>query len=149
MESNLEKVSKLFGIEYIDKAIVVDQSPIGRTPRSNPATYTGIFTPIRDFFAELPEAREKGYKASRFSFNVSSAKGGGRCEACEGAGFNLIEMHFLPPVLVKCEVCQGKRFNRETLQVHYKKKNISDVLNLTIDEAANIFSKIFTRLPIN
>ena len=144
MEGNLEKVSKLLGVEYIDKAIVVDQSPIGRTPRSNPATYTGIFTPIRDFFAELPEARERGYKSSRFSFNVPAHRGGGRCEACEGAGFNLVEMHFLPPILVKCEVCRGKRFNRETLQVRYKKKNISDVLNLTIDEAISFFKDIYT-----
>jgi excinuclease ABC subunit A len=144
LEGNLENVSKLLGTEYIDKAIVVDQSPIGRTPRSNPATYTGIFTPIRDFFAELPEARERGYKASRFSFNVPSTRGGGRCEACEGAGFNLVEMHFLPPILVKCEICQSKRFNRETLQVRYKKKNISDVLDLTIDEAIPFFKDIYT-----
>ncbi|MDP3051895.1 MAG: excinuclease ABC subunit UvrA [bacterium] len=136
----LEKASKVFGAEYINKAIVVDQSPIGRTPRSNPATYTGIFTPIRELFAELPDSREKGYKASRFSFNVK----GGRCEACEGAGFNLIEMHFLPPVLVKCEVCQGKRFNRETLQVKHKKKNISEVLNMTVDEALGFFKDIYS-----
>jgi excinuclease ABC subunit A len=144
LEGNLENVSKLLGTEYIDKAIVVDQSAIGRTPRSNPATYTGIFTHIRDFFAEIPEARERGYKASRFSFNVPSVRGGGRCEACEGAGFNLIEMHFLPPILVKCEVCQAKRFNRETLQVKYKKKSISDVLALTIDEALPFFKDIYT-----
>jgi len=144
IEGPLAKASKLLGTEYIDKAVVVDQSPIGRTPRSNPATYTGIFSPIRDFFAELPEAREKGYSASRFSFNVAAIRGGGRCESCEGAGFNLIEMHFLPPILVKCEVCQGKRFNRETLQVRYKKKNISEVLNLTIDEALPFFKDIYT-----
>jgi len=144
IEGPLAKASKLLGTEYIDKAVVVNQSPIGRTPRSNPATYTGIFTPIRDFFAELPEAREKGYSASRFSFNVAAIRGGGRCESCEGAGFNLIEMHFLPPILVKCEVCQGKRFNRETLQVRYKKKNISEVLNLTIDEALPFFKDIYT-----
>ena len=136
--------AKLLGAEYIDKAIVVDQSPIGRTPRSNPATYTGIFTPIRDFFSQLEEARGRGYKPSRFSFNIPSGRGGGRCEACEGAGFNLIEMHFLPPVLVKCEVCQGKRFNRETLQVKYKKRSISDVLSLTVDEALLFFKDIYT-----
>lgn len=139
----LEKVTKVSGSEYLDKVVVVDQSPIGRSPRSNPATYTGIFTPIRDFFASLPEARERGYTASRFSFNVSSSRGGGRCEACEGAGFKLIEMHFLPPVLVKCEVCQGKRFNRETLQVKYKKKNISEVLELTVEEAVDYFKDIY------
>jgi excinuclease ABC subunit A len=140
----LESASKLLGAEYIDKAIVVDQSPIGRTPRSNPATYTGIFTPIRDFFSQLEEARERGYKASRFSFNVPVNRGGGRCEACEGAGFNLIEMHFLPPVLVKCDVCQGRRFNRETLGVKYKKKIVADVLNLTVDEALALFKDIYT-----
>jgi len=131
------------GSEYVDRVIVVDQSPIGRTPRSNPATYTGIFTPIREFFALLPEAAERGYTASRFSFNVSASRGGGRCEACEGAGANLIEMHFLPPVLVKCDVCGGKRFNRETLQVHYKGKNISEVLAMTIDEAVEYFKDIY------
>lgn len=137
--NSLENVGKISGSEYIDKVIVVDQSPIGRTPRSNPATYTGIFTPIREFFAQLEEARERGYSASRFSFNVA----GGRCEACSGAGFNLIEMHFLPPVLVKCEVCQGTRFNRETLRVKYKKKNISEVLTLTVDEALDFFKDIY------
>src|SRR3989338_963602 len=135
----LENVRQILGAEYVDKVIMVDQSPIGRTPRSNPATYTVIFTPIRHFFALLPEARERGYTASRFSFNLS----GGRCEACEGAGFNLIEMHFLPPVLVQCEVCHSKRFNRETLQVKYKKKNISEVLETTIDEAAEFFKNIY------
>lgn len=135
----LDGVSKILGTEYIDKVVMVDQSPIGRTPRSNPATYTGIFTPIRDFYAVLPEAREKGYNASRFSFNVK----GGRCEACQGAGHNLIEMHFLPPVLVQCEVCHGKRFSRETLQVKYKNKNISEVLNLTIDDAVDFFDGIY------
>jgi len=142
-EKSLENVSKILGSEYVDRVIVVDQSPIGRTPRSNPATYTGIFTPIREFFALLPEACERGYTASRFSFNVSSSRGGGRCEACEGAGANLIEMHFLPPVLVKCDVCQGKRFNRETLQVEYKGKNISEVLTMTIDEAMEYFKEIY------
>src|SRR3989338_3027107 len=139
----LGNVSRILGAEYIDKAIMVDQSPIGRTPRSNPATYTGIFTPIRQFFAQLPQARERGYAASRFSFNVSATNGGGRCEACQGAGHNLIEMHFLPPVLVQCEVCHGKRFNRETLQVKYKKKNISEILEMTIDEAADFFKNIY------
>jgi len=136
-KAKLENVKDLKGAEYINKVIVIDQSPIGRTPRSNPATYTGIFTPIRDFFASLPEARERGYSISRFSFN----RPGGRCEACEGAGANLIEMHFLPPVLVECEVCRGKRFNRETLQVKYKGKNIADILDLTIDEAVSHFGE--------
>lgn len=124
--------------------IIIDQSPIGRTPRSNPATYTSCFTPIRDFFAKLPESRARGYTPSRFSFNVEVSRGGGRCEACQGAGYNLIEMHFLPPVLVKCDVCQGKRFNRETLQVKYKGKNISDILNMSIDEALEFFNDIYT-----
>ncbi|MCL4437556.1 excinuclease ABC subunit UvrA [Patescibacteria group bacterium] len=135
----LEKASKISGSEYIDQVEIINQSPIGRTPRSNPATYTGIFTPIREFFAELPESREKGYSASRFSFNVP----GGRCEACEGAGFNLIEMHFLPPVLVPCEVCNGKRFNRETLQIKYKNKNIAEVLEMTVDETEEFFENIY------
>lgn len=138
-EDQLKNVSKIIGTEYIDKVIMVDQSPIGRTPRSNPATYTGIWTPIRDFYSQLPEAREKGYKPGRFSFNVA----GGRCESCKGAGHNLIEMHFLPPVLVECEVCHGKRFSRETLQVKYKDKNISDLLDLTIDEAKDFFDDIW------
>lgn len=125
------------GAEYINKIVIIDQSPIGRTPRSNPATYTGIFTPIRDFYASLPASQERGYSISRFSFN----RPGGRCEACQGAGANLIEMHFLPPVLVECEVCRGKRFNRETLQVKYKGKNIADVLDITIDEAVKLFSE--------
>ncbi len=134
-QAKLEDVKEIKGVEYINRVVVIDQSPIGRTPRSNPATYTGIFTPIRDFFASLPEARERGYTISRFSFN----RPGGRCEACQGAGANLIEMHFLPPVLVECEVCRGKRFNRETLQVKYKGKNIADILDLTIDEAIDHF----------
>lgn len=136
----LENVSKILGAEYLDRVVMVDQAPIGRTPRSNPATYTGIFTPIREFYASLEEARARGYSPSRFSFNVK----GGRCEACEGAGYKLIEMHFLPPVLVECEVCHGKRFNRETLQVKYKEKNIADVLKLTIDEAIDFFDGIYT-----
>ncbi|MBU1203247.1 excinuclease ABC subunit UvrA [Patescibacteria group bacterium] len=131
----LQDVTRIEGSEYISKVIVIDQSPIGRTPRSNPATYTGIFTPIRDFFALLPEARERGYSLSRFSFN----RPGGRCEACDGAGAKLIEMHFLPAVYVECDVCRGKRFNRETLQVKYKGKNIAEVLALTIDEAIDYF----------
>ncbi|MDD2732283.1 MAG: excinuclease ABC subunit UvrA [Candidatus Pacebacteria bacterium] len=139
MNKKLENVSRILGTEYIDKIVVINQSPIGRTPRSNPATYTGIFTPIRNFFAQLEEARGRGYSPSRFSFNVY----GGRCEACKGAGYNLIEMHFLPPVLVQCDVCHGKRFNRETLQVRYKKKNISEVLDMTVDEAYDFFKNIY------
>jgi len=134
-KNKLIDAAEIKGVEYINKVSVIDQSPIGRTPRSNPATYTGIFTPIRDFFAALPEARERGYSLSRFSFN----RAGGRCEACQGAGFNLIEMHFLPAVLVECEVCRGKRFNRETLQVEYKGHNISDVLDLSVEEAIKLF----------
>jgi excinuclease ABC subunit A len=136
--SNLEYASKVLGTEYVKRIVKIDQSPIGRTPRSNPATYTGVFTPIRDFYASLEEARIRGYTKSRFSFNVK----GGRCEACEGAGYKLVEMHFLPPVLVQCEVCKGKRFNKETLEVKYKGKNIADVLNLTIDEAYEFFKEI-------
>lgn len=134
-KKKLKGVSEISGCEYINKIALIDQSPIGRSPRSNPATYTGIFTPIRDFFAELPESKERAYTLSRFSFN----RPGGRCEACQGAGFNLIEMHFLPAVLVECEVCQGKRFNRETLQVEYKGHSIADVLNLSVDEAIELF----------
>lgn len=132
----LENVGTIKGLEYVNKVVVIDQTPIGRSPRSNPATYTGFFTAIRDFYASLPLSKERGYNISRFSFN----RPGGRCEACQGAGSNLIEMHFLPPVLVECEVCKGKRFNRETLQVKYKQKNISDVLNLSIAEAIKLFA---------
>lgn len=129
---------KIEGIENIDKVIRIDQSPIGRTPRSNPATYTGVFTYIRDLFAETPEARMRGYKAGRFSFNVK----GGRCEACQGDGLVKIEMHFLPDVYVECEECKGQRYNKQALEIHYKGKNISEVLTLTIDEAMMFFRHI-------
>lgn len=128
----------LRGLEQIDKAIVIDQSAIGRTPRSNPVTYTGAFGPIRELFAQLPAARVRGYDAGRFSFNVK----GGRCENCEGGGLIKIEMHFLPDVYVQCEVCHGRRYNRETLEITYKGKNIADVLDLTVDEAARFFRNI-------
>jgi len=126
------------GVEQIDKAIVIDQSAIGRTPRSNPVTYTGAFTHIRELFSQLPAARVRGYDAGRFSFNVK----GGRCENCEGGGLIKIEMHFLPDVYVECEVCHGKRYNRETLEITYKGKNIADVLDLTVDEAARFFRNV-------
>ena len=126
------------GLEFIDKFIEIDQTPIGRTPRSNPATYTGLFTMIRDFFAELPEAKIRGYKVGRFSFNVK----GGRCETCQGAGMKKIEMNFLPDVYVTCETCGGKRYNRETLEVHFKGKSISDVLNMSVVEAQQVFVDI-------
>ncbi|MDP9254308.1 MAG: excinuclease ABC subunit UvrA [Verrucomicrobiota bacterium] len=128
----------LHGVEQLDKAIVIDQSAIGRTPRSNPITYTGAFTPIRELFSQLPMARVRGYDAGRFSFNVK----GGRCENCEGGGLIKIEMHFLPDVYVECEVCHGQRYNRETLEITYKGKNIADVLNLTVDEAARFFRNV-------
>jgi len=126
------------GMEQIDKAIVIDQSAIGRTPRSNPVTYTGAFAPIRELFSQLPAARVRGYDAGRFSFNVK----GGRCENCEGGGLIKIEMHFLPDVYVECEVCHGERYNRETLEITYKGKNIADVLDLTVDEAARFFRNV-------
>jgi excinuclease ABC subunit A len=126
------------GVEQIDKAIVIDQSAIGRTPRSNPVTYTGAFAPIRELFSQLPAARVRGYDAGRFSFNVK----GGRCENCEGGGLIKIEMHFLPDIYVECEVCHGKRYNRETLEITYKGKNIADVLDLTVDEAARFFRNV-------
>ncbi len=132
------KYDRIEGIEYFDKVIAIDQSPIGRTPRSNPATYTGVFSHIRDLFASTPDAKERGYKSGRFSFNVS----GGRCENCEGDGIIKIEMHFLPDIYVPCEVCKGKRYNRETLQVKYKGKNIADVLDMTVDEACEFFEPI-------
>ena len=126
------------GIENVDKVIEIDQSPIGRTPRSNPATYTGAFTPIRDWFAGLPEAKARGYKPGRFSFNVK----GGRCEACQGDGVIKIEMHFLPDVYVECDVCKGKRYNRETLEVKYNGRSIADVLDLTVEEGVKEFSAV-------
>ena len=132
------KCKYINGIEYLDKVIDIDQSPIGRTPRSNPATYTGAFSPIREWFSGLPESRARGYSPGRFSFNVK----GGRCEACKGDGLIKIEMHFLPDVYVTCESCKGKRYNRETLEINFKGKNISDVLNLTVDEAFEFFSAV-------
>ncbi|HTJ49693.1 MAG TPA: excinuclease ABC subunit UvrA [Cyclobacteriaceae bacterium] len=126
---------KIEGLQHLDKVIEVDQSPIGRTPRSNPATYTGVFSDIRDLFTQLPEAKIRGYKTGRFSFNVK----GGRCETCEGAGLRLIEMEFLPDVYVPCETCKGKRYNRETLEVRFKGKSISDVLDMTVEEAVTFF----------
>ncbi len=126
------------GLEHLDKVIDVDQSPIGRTPRSNPATYTGVFSEVRNLFTQLPESKIRGYKPGRFSFNVK----GGRCETCQGAGVRTIEMNFLPDVYVQCETCGGKRYNRETLEVRFKGKSISDVLNMSIDEAVNFFENI-------
>ncbi|MDU6535715.1 MAG: ATP-binding cassette domain-containing protein, partial [Intestinibacter bartlettii] len=134
------KHKEIKGIENIDKIINIDQSPIGRTPRSNPATYTGIFDHIRDLFAMTNEAKARGYKKGRFSFNVK----GGRCEACKGDGIIKIEMHFLPDVYVPCEVCKGERYNRETLQVKYKDKTISDVLDMNVEEALEFFENIPT-----
>ena len=126
------------GIDHIDKVIQIDQSPIGRTPRSNPATYVGLFDDIRRLFADIPTARIRGYKPGRFSFNVS----GGRCEHCKGAGLRTIEMNFLPDVYVNCEVCNGKRYNRETLEIRYKGKSISDVLDMTINDAVDFFQNM-------
>ncbi len=126
------------GIEHIDKVVQIDQAPIGRTPRSNPATYTGVFAPIREIFAMLPESRERGYRPGRFSFNVK----GGRCEACQGDGLRRIEMNFLPDVYVTCEVCRGKRYNAETLAVRYKGYSISDLLDLPIEEALKVLENI-------
>ncbi len=130
------------GIEHFDKVINVDQSPIGRTPRSNPATYTGLFTPIRELMAEVPMARERGYGPGRFSFNVSQSSGGGRCEACQGDGMVKVEMHFLPDVYVPCDVCAGQRYNRETLEVLYKGKNIAQILELTVEAAHEYFKAV-------
>ena len=132
------KCKEIKGIENIDKIINIDQSPIGRTPRSNPATYTGVFDHIRDIFATTNEAKLRGYQKGRFSFNVS----GGRCEACQGDGVLKIEMHFLPDVYVPCEVCKGKRYNKETLEVKYKGKSISDILDMTVEEALEFFSNV-------
>jgi excinuclease ABC subunit A len=132
------KVKDIFGLELCDKVIDIDQSPIGRTPRSNPATYTGLFTPIRELFANTPEARARGYQLGRFSFNVR----GGRCEACQGDGLIKVEMHFLPDIFVICDVCKGKRYNRETLEVLYKGKNIHEILDMTVEEASSFFAAV-------
>ncbi len=132
------KHKEIKGLEHIDKVITIDQSPIGRTPRSNPATYTGLFTPIRELFTQVPESRIRGYKAGRFSFNVK----GGRCEACQGDGLVKIEMNFLPDVYVECDECHGKRYNREALDIHWKGKNISDVLNMTVEHAMRFFANV-------
>ncbi|HEX2641284.1 MAG TPA: hypothetical protein VHL50_11950, partial [Pyrinomonadaceae bacterium] len=129
---------RIEGLDLVDKIIEIDQTPIGRTPRSNPATYTGLFTPIRELYAMLPESRTRGYKAGRFSFNVK----GGRCEACEGDGMKRIEMNFLPDVYVTCDVCRGKRYNRETLAVKYKGLSIADLLETTIEDAMPILENI-------
>ena len=134
------KHKSIKGIEHIDKIVDIDQSPIGRTPRSNPATYTGVFTPIRDLFAGLKEAKIRGFSKRRFSFNLQ----GGRCEACKGDGIIKIEMHFLPDVYVPCDVCGGMRYNQETLRVKYKDKSIFDVLDMSVDEAKVFFENIPT-----
>jgi excinuclease ABC subunit A len=133
-----EKFSSIDGLQHLDKVVDIDQSPIGRTPRSNPATYTGVFTPLRELFSQTPEARARGYAPGRFSFNVK----GGRCEACEGDGMLKVAMHFLPDMYVPCDVCHSKRYNRETLEVYYKGKNISDVLEMTVEDAAEFFTAI-------
>ncbi|MGN1109399.1 MAG: ATP-binding cassette domain-containing protein, partial [Oscillospiraceae bacterium] len=132
------KFDHMDGVEYLDKVIMIDQSPIGRTPRSNPATYTGVFNDIRELFAQTADAKARGYNAGRFSFNIK----GGRCEACEGDGIIKIEMHFLPDVFVPCEVCKGHRYNRETLEVKYKGKNIYEVLEMTVSEGVEFFANI-------
>jgi excinuclease ABC subunit A len=137
-QSPFDGCRELTGVDALDKVIDIDQSPIGRTPRSNPATYTGLFTFIRDLFARLPESRARGYKPGRYSFNVK----GGRCETCEGDGLIKIEMHFLPDIYVTCEVCKGQRYNRETLEVKYRDRSIADVLNMTVDEALEFFEPI-------
>ncbi len=136
--STAAKHKSVEGLELLDKVVDIDQSPIGRTPRSNPATYTGIFTPVRELFAGTQEARTRGYKPGRFSFNVK----GGRCEACQGDGVVKVEMHFLPDVYVACDVCRGKRYNRETLEVKYKGKNINEVLDMTIEAAREFFDAV-------
>ena len=132
------KFEKMTGLENLDKVICIDQSPIGRTPRSNPATYTGLFTEIRNLFAQTPDAKARGYKAGRFSFNTR----GGRCEICEGDGVKKIEMHFLPDVYVTCDACRGKRYNRDTLEVKYKGKNVFDVLDMTVEEGLAFFADL-------
>src|SRR5437764_1789811 len=129
---------RIEGLEQIDRVIDIDQSPIGRTPRSNPATYTGLFAPLRELFAAVPEARARGYDSGRFSFNVK----GGRCEACQGDGVIRVEMHFLPDVYVPCDVCGGKRYNRETLEIRYRGKNIHEVLDMTVEDAARFFQNV-------
>jgi excinuclease ABC subunit A len=126
------------GLDFVDKVVTVDQSPLGRTPRSNPATYTGIFADIRNLFVNLPESKIRGYKPGRFSFNIS----GGRCEVCKGNGYKTVEMNFLPDVLVPCEACAGKRYNRETLEVKFKGKSIADVLDMTINQAVEFFDAV-------
>jgi excinuclease ABC subunit A len=137
-DQHIGAVDRVDGINALDKAIVIDQSPIGRTPRSNPATYTGVFTDIRELFASTSEAKLRGYKAGRFSFNVK----GGRCEACQGDGIVKIEMHFLPDIYVPCDVCNGKRYNPEALEITWRGKNIYDVLEMTVEEAHEFFSAI-------
>ena len=132
------KCDKIDGLDHLDKVISIDQSPIGRTPRSNPATYTGAFGPIRDWFASLPESKARGYKVGRYSFNVK----GGRCESCEGDGVITYEMHFLPDVFIPCDTCKGARYNRETLEIRFKNKNIADVLDMTVDEGCEFFENI-------
>jgi excinuclease ABC subunit A len=132
------EIDTITGWEAIDRVIDIDQSPIGRTPRSNPATYTGLFTFIRELFAKLPEARMRGYKEGRFSFNVK----GGRCETCEGEGFVKIEMQFLPDVYIVCDACRGKRYNRDTLEVEFRSKNIADVLGMTVTQAMEFFDAV-------
>jgi excinuclease ABC subunit A len=132
------KHERILGLDQIDKVIVIDQTPIGRTPRSNPATFTGAFSPIRELYAGLPASRVRGYDSGRFSFNVK----GGRCESCEGDGMKKIEMHFLADVYVECEVCRGRRYNRETLEITYKGKNVADILDMTVDEAARFFRNV-------
>jgi excinuclease ABC subunit A len=129
---------KIEGLDQFDKIVDIDQSPIGRTPRSNPATYTGLFTPIRELFSGTQEARSRGYTPGRFSFNVK----GGRCEACQGDGVLKVEMHFLPDIYVPCDICKGKRYNRETLEIRYKGKNIYEVLNMTVEDALDFFSAV-------
>ncbi len=137
-QENILFPDSIEGLEYVEKAVEFNQKPIGRTPRSNPATYTGVFTYIRDLFSQIPESKIRGYKPGRFSFNVK----GGRCESCEGDGVITYEMHFLPDVYIPCDVCKGSRYNRETLEIRFKNKNIADVLNMTVDEGCDYFLNI-------